>query len=140
MPNNLRISKPSRAFTSGLWLAQGLLGLTFAGTGVWKLATPIPRLAEMIPWAGQVSPSFLQLTAVFDLLGGVGVVLPTLTRIKPGVAVLAALGCAALQVCAAVFHVSRGEGASTPFNVFMVALSLFVAWGRSYRAPVAPRS
>jgi len=40
--------------------------------------------------------------------------------------VLAALGCALLQVCAVVFHVSRGEVANTPFDSLIVALSLFV--------------
>ena len=129
----------SKGLEVGLWVVQALLALTFAGTGLWKLFTPIPQLAAMIPWAGQVSPSFLYFTAVFDLLGGLGVILPSLTRIKPGLTVLAAWGCAALQVSAAVFHLSRGEGANTPFNVVLVALSLFVAWGRHSKAPIAPR-
>jgi hypothetical protein len=68
-----------------------------------------------------------------------GILLPTLTRIKPGLTVLAALGCAALQLCAIVFHVSRGEAANTPFNFVLVALSLFVAWGRRTQ-PSAPRA
>jgi len=127
---------PSRALSFSLWSVQVLLALLFVGTGVWKLLTPISRLAEMIPWAGQVAPAFLYATAVVDLAGGLGVVLPWLTRIRPGLTVLAALGCAALQVCAIVFHVSRGEAANTPFNVLLVALSLFVAWGRRSRAPV----
>jgi len=54
-------------------------------------------------------------------------------------AVLAALGCAALQLCAIVFHFSRGEGANTPFNFLLVALSLFVFWGRR-KAPVLSRA
>lgn len=124
----------------GLWAAQLLLGALFVGTGLWKVLTPIPQLAQMIPWAGQVAPSFLYATALFDLLGGVGIVLPSLTRIRPGLAALAALGCAALQVCAIVFHLSRGEGANTPFNFVLVALALFVAWGRHYRAPIAARA
>jgi hypothetical protein len=53
---------------------------------------------------------------------------------------LAAVGCAALQASAIVFHVSRGEAANTPFNFLLVALSLFVAWGRRAKAPIAPRS
>jgi hypothetical protein len=73
---------------------------------------------------------------VDDLCGGLGLVLSSLTRIKPGLTGLAALGCAALQVCAIVFHVSRGEAANTPFNVLLVALSLFVFWERRYRAPI----
>lgn len=54
----------------GLWIAQGLLALTFVGTAIWKVLTPIPELAAMMPWMGQVSPSFLYATALFDLLGG----------------------------------------------------------------------
>jgi len=118
---------------------QALLGALFVATGVWKLLTPIAQLSSMIPWAGQVSPSFLLAIALIDLLGGVGLVLPALLRIKPGLTPLAALGCALLQVCAIVFHLSRGEGANTPFNFVLVGLSLFVAWGRHEKAPINSR-
>jgi uncharacterized membrane protein YphA (DoxX/SURF4 family) len=133
-------ARPAKALPISLWVVQVLLALVFAGTGLWKLFTPVPVLAEMIPWAGQVPEAFLYATAVIDLCGGVGILLPSLTRIKPGLAVLAALGCAALQVCAIVFHVSRGEVANTPFNFLLVALSLFVFWGRWHRAPIPPRA
>lgn len=113
-----------------LWIVQGLLSILFVGTALWKVLTPIAKLAAMIPWAGQVSPSFLYLTALFDLLGGLGVLLPSLTRIKPWLTPLAGVGCGALQVFAIVFHLSRGEAANTPFNFLLVALSAFVAWGR----------
>ncbi len=114
----------------GLWFVQGLLAVTFVGTGLWKLATPIPELAAKMPWMGEVSPRFLYATAVLDVLGGLGILLPSLTRIKPGLAVLAAIGCAALMAGAIVFHLARGEAASTPFNALMLALSLLVAWAR----------
>jgi hypothetical protein len=42
--------------------------------------TPIDALAAMIPWAGEVDPSFLYSTALGDLLGGLGILLPSLTR------------------------------------------------------------
>ena len=122
--------KPSKALNVGLWSAQVLLFLLFAGTGIWKLTTPVAVLAAKFAWMGDVSPGFLRMTAVFDLLGGVGVLLPSLTRMKPGLTVLAALGCAVLQISAIGFHLKRGEAANTPFNFFLVALALFVAWGR----------
>jgi uncharacterized membrane protein YphA (DoxX/SURF4 family) len=128
---------PSKGLGISLWIAQSLLALTFVGTGLWKLAAPIPELAAKMPWMGQVSPSFLYVTAVLDILGGLGVLLPSGTRIKPGLAVLAALGCVALMAGAIIFHFSRGEAANTPFNFLLVALSLFVAWGRRSKAPIA---
>ncbi len=130
----------ARPLGIALWIVQGLLAVTFVGGSIWKVATPIPRLATMIPWAGQVSPALLYTTAAFDALGGLGVLLPSLTRIKPGLTVLAALGCVALQASAIVFHFSRGEAANTPFNFLLIALALFVAWGRRSRAPIAPRA
>jgi hypothetical protein len=135
-----RAAQPSTGIYIGLWIAQGLLCLTFAGGGIWKLSSPIPELATKMPWMGQVSPTFLYATAVFDILGGIGVLLPSITRIKPGVTVLAALGCVALQASAIAFHFSRGEAANTPFNFLLVALSFFVAWGRHSKAPIAPRA
>ena len=131
--------KTSKSLHIALWIAQVMLALVFVGTGLFKLVTPIATLAEMWPWAGEY-PNLLRLTGVFDLLGGIGVVMPTLTGIKPGLARLAALGCAALMVSAIVFHLSRGEGANTPVNFVMLALALFVFWGRSTKASISPRA
>jgi hypothetical protein len=103
------------------------------------LVTPVAELAAKMPWMGEVSPAFLYTTAIFDLLGGLGLVLPSATGIRPRLSVLAALGCATLMAGAVVFHVVRGEGANTPFNFLLIALSCFVAWGRHSKAPIAPR-
>jgi len=54
--------KPGKGITIALWTAQVLLFLLFAGTGVWKLITPISALAAKFPWMGEVSPAFLRLT------------------------------------------------------------------------------
>jgi len=63
----------------------------------------------MIPWAGQVAPGLLYATAMFDILGGLGILLPSATRIKPEITVLAALGCVALQASAIIFHLSARQ-------------------------------
>ena len=123
----------STGFRASLWAVQALLFVTFVGTGLWKLATPVPELAAKIPWAGQVSPAFLYATAALDLAGGFGILLPSLTRIQPRLTVWAAIGCALLMIGAIVFHVSRGEIANTWFNALLVGLSAFVAWGRRSR-------
>jgi uncharacterized membrane protein YphA (DoxX/SURF4 family) len=113
-----------------LLIVQGSLMLTFVGGGIWKLVTPVQELAMMIPWAGQVPTRFLYATAIFDIFGGVGVLLPYILRVPRCLAVAAALGCAALQASAIIFHCWRGEAVNTPFNFLVLALSLFVAWGR----------
>lgn len=129
----------ARAIRIGLWTAQALLAFVFISAGFFKLTTPIPQLAAMLPWAGQYSETFVRSIALVDLAGGIGILLPALTRILPQLTVLAALGCSVLQVIALVFHLSRGEAAVTPLNVVLLALSLFVLWGRGRKAPIAPR-
>jgi hypothetical protein len=133
------LERPAQRLNIGLWVVQGLLFLLFVGTAIWKVVTPVPTLAAAMPWMGQVSPGFLYFTAAADFAGGLGVLVPAITRIKPGLTVLAALGCMALQASAIVFHFSRGEGANTPFNFLLVALAAFVAWGRR-QVPILPRT
>lgn len=124
----------------GLWTAQAVVGGMFLSGAAMKLGMPLPKLAEVMPWTGQVSPALVYFTGVADLLGGLGILLPALTRIQPRLTVLAAIGCLALQICALVFHVARGEGAMmAPMNVLLGALSAFVIWGRGRAAPIAPR-
>ena len=130
--------KTSRTLHIALWIVQALLAILFIGTGVFKLVTPIATLAGMWPWAGDY-PTLVRLTGIFDLCGGIGIILPALTRIKPGLTVLAALGCAALMLSAIAFHLSRGEAANTPFNVVMLALAGFVFWGRRTKVPINSR-
>jgi hypothetical protein len=132
-------ASPGRAVRSGLWIAQGLLFFVFTAAGLVKLLTPIPELAAMMPWAGQYSATFVRFIGLVDLAGGIGILLPALTRVLPRLTVLAALGCSMLQVLALVFHISRGEAPVTPLNVVLLALSLFVLWGRDRKAPIAPR-
>jgi len=122
-----------------LLVLQVLLGMTLLGAGIWKIVTPVNDLASKMPWMGQVSTSFLYLTALFDSLCGLGLFLPSITRIMPRLAVLAALGTVGLMLGAIVFHFSRGEGANTPFNFVLIGLSLVIAWGRTTKAPIAAR-
>ncbi|OAF00736.1 hypothetical protein AYJ54_31255 [Bradyrhizobium centrolobii] len=130
---------PGRALRIGLWTAQVLISFVFTSAGLVKLLTPIPQLAAMMPWAGEYSETFVRAIALIDLAGGIGILLPALTRIMPRLTVLAALGCAVLQIFALVFHVSRGEAPVTPLNLVLLALSVFVLWGRGRKAPIAPR-
>jgi len=77
----------------GLWTAQIIVFVLFTLFGSMKLLMPVDKLAEMWIWPGQVPSWFLHLTGILDVVGGIGVLLPAVTRIQPRLAVLAALGC-----------------------------------------------
>ena len=129
--------KKPKALRVTLWIARVLVALLFVGTGTTKLVTPVATLAAMWPWAGEY-PALLRMTGVVDLAGGIGLALSALLPTRPGLTQMAALGCATLMGCAIVFHLSRGEGADTPFNFLLLALALFVFWGHRTGALTHP--
>lgn len=123
-----------------LWIAQLVVAALFIMSGAMKLFMPVAQISAQMPWTGQVPEAFLRTIGVIDLAGGIGVLLPALTRIAPRLTPIAAVFAAVLQVCAIAFHASRGEFAVLPLNFILLPLAVFIAWGRFKRAPIAPRS
>jgi hypothetical protein len=132
--------RAGKGLNIALWVAQALVGAMFLSGAFMKLGMPIPQLAKIMPWVQEVDPALVLFTGIVDGLGGIGILLPALARIQPRLTVYAAIGCAMLQVCAFVFHVSRGDpSAASGTNVVLFLLATFVAWGRSSRASIASR-
>ncbi|WP_105385072.1 DoxX family protein [Neorhizobium alkalisoli] len=129
----------ARSMQIGLWVAQVLIFVAFTVFGCMKLFMPIDQLAAMWVWPGDVAPRFLRLMGLIDIAGGLGILLPALTRILPRLTVLAALGCVLLQIAAIIFHTSRGELSALPLNAILLPICLFILWGRGKKAPIAPR-
>lgn len=123
-----------------LWSVQTLMFAAFLLFGFQKLFMPGEALAGMwqTPWPIE-HPTLLRFTGVIDVAGGIGILLPALTRIQPRLTVLAALGCTVLQICAILFHATRGEFAALPINFILLPLVAFILWGRGKRAPISPR-
>lgn len=132
------LEEPRRVLNASIWVAQVLACLAFGAVGLIKLFKPIPELAAMWPWTGELPVAVVRGLGLIDLAGGLGLLLPSLTRIRPGLTVVAALCCVVLQVCAAAFHLWRGEAVATPVNAVFFAFVAFIFWGRR-RLPVRAR-
>lgn len=124
--------KISKTRNSILWIAQGLLAAIFSWAGIMKMFKPedLP-----FPWLKD-NPNLVLITGVIDLLGGLGIVLPTLLRIQPKLTIFTAYGIIVLMTVASVFHISRGEAKDIGFNIFMLFLAIFVARGRHQNPPM----
>ena len=72
-----------------------------------------------------------------EIAGGLGVVLPSVSRMAPWLTPLAALGLATIMILAIPFHLVRGEGSVIWIHALLAALALFVAWGRSRKSPLS---
>lgn len=129
-----------RRLNRTLWGVQVVLALAFAMVGLTKATRSLDALTPMMPWTASVAPALVRLIGWVEFLGAVGVLVPSVTRIKPGVTPIAAVGLALVMVLAAGFHVVRGEAEVLPGNVLLGAMAVFVAWGRTKRVPISPRA
>jgi putative oxidoreductase len=127
-------------WTIGLWAAQVLLAAFYGFAGFNKLTQSMQSLAAMgMSYAIDFPELLTRFIGTMEVLGAVGIILPALTRIMPRLTPLAALGFSIIQVLAMGVHISRGEFAVLPMNLVLLALSLFVLWGRERKAPIAAR-
>ncbi len=138
--NHVAAPTSGKGLRIGLWVAQALLAFAFLGSGLMKITTPMEQLQAQMPWTTGAMGSLVRFIGVAELLGGIGVVLPAATRIKPQLTVLAALGLLVVMIVASITHISRGEIGMVPVNLVLAGLAAFVAWGRTKRAPIAPRA
>ena len=123
-----------------LWIVQALLALVFIGTGFMKASAPIEELAAQMAWV-QYFPDFMvRFIGIAEVAGGLGLILPSLLRIKPKLTPLAASGLVAIMLGALGTHVLLGEWTMVPPAFLLIALPAFVAWGRLTKAPITPRS
>ncbi|KRA99681.1 hypothetical protein ASD83_04010 [Devosia sp. Root685] len=124
----------------GLWAAQVILAAVYVMAGFMKLTQPIDALvASGMSYAGDYPELLTRFIGTMEVLGAIGIILPAATRIAPKLTPLAALGFSIIQILAIALHSSRGEFQVLPVNLVLLALSLFVLWGRLRKAPIAPR-
>jgi len=117
--------------TYALWTIQVLLALLFLFAGGMKLVMPIEEMTKQIALPGL----FLRFIGVAELLGGLGLVLPGLLRIRPGLTPLAAAGLVIIMIGATALTLVIGPVAPALIPLVVGLLAVFVAYGRWRLAP-----
>lgn len=119
-----------------LWAAPIVLAIAFGMAGISKSTSPIPELAAQLVWPGDIPEFLVRIAGISELAAAVGLLLPSLLRIKPKLTVWAATGLVMVMFLALIFHIARGEMFGIPINLGFGFLALFVAWGRMKKAPI----
>jgi len=122
-----------------LWALQALLGLGFLMSGLMKVTQPVGALAIQMEWAAAVPEGLIRFIGIAEVLGGVGLIAPAVTRILPRLTPLAAAGLALNMLLATVFHLTRGEPLMGALTLALGALAALVAYGRWVVVPIRPR-
>jgi len=110
-----------------LWTLQILLALVFLAHGALMLFPPAAVAEQM----NAVLPRWFQLfIGVPEILAAVGLTLPPITGIQPGLVAWAAGGLMIVMVSATIFHLTRGEISSAATTVVLLAMATTVALAR----------
>src|SRR5947209_13962930 len=120
-----------------LWVVQILLALAFGMAGIMKVTQPIDRLGGRMGWVKDLGPRGVRLIGSLEILGAIGLILPTVTGILPWLTPVAATGLALTMVGAMITHGRRGEYSSIGMNVALLILALFVVYGRFVIVPIS---
>jgi len=118
-----------------LWVLQILLALAFAAHG-WLLLAPPASLIEAMN--ASMSTGFRLFLGVAEVLAAIGLILPGITRIMPGLVPAAAAGIMIVMISATIFHLRRGETSSAVTTVVLLAIATVVAYARWRVRPIPP--
>lgn len=129
----------NKGLNIALWAAQVVLAGMFLMAGAMKSTQPIETLAVAMPWAGQVPAALVRFIGISEALGALGLLLPSLLRIRPQLTPLAASGLVLVMLLAAAFHISKGEVSALGINFTLGLVAAFIAWGRWKKAPIAAK-
>lgn len=121
-----------------LWALQIVLGLVFVVFGIQHFVVPA-GLPDQLSWMYDLSDTLHYIAGTAEILGGLGLILPGLTRIATWLIPLAAVGLAVTMLGATVWHVGREEYLNIVGNLILVLLLAFVAFGRWRIRPLSTR-
>ncbi len=127
-----------------LWTMQVLWGVFFSLNGFGKILCYRQDLwnqaLHQVAWFAAVPQGLFVFIGVCEFLGGLGLILPAMTGVKPKLTPFAALGLTLVMIFAAVFHIVRGEYNFVPINLVLGGVAALIAYGRLFVKPVAPAS
>ena len=114
-----------------LWVLQGLVGLLFLFSGGTKLVMSTEAMQKMSPPNSIMLPgAFVKFIGVMEILGGLGLILPGLTKIRRNLTPIAAF-CLLIIMIGAVVITIMGPGVGAAIIPFVVGiLCAVIAYGR----------
>lgn len=108
------------------WIVAGLLAVFYLYSGGIKIIQSKDRLRPMMQWVDDMPLAAVRAIGVVEVLGAIGLIVPPLVGVLPGLALAAAIGLIAVQVGAAIVHLRRGD--AIWMNLALAIVAGVVAW------------
>ena len=140
--NHAPAAHGNTGLNTALWTVQVLWGVFFSLTGLGKIVCYNPAVWNQtlhdVSWFSAVPQGLFVFIGVCEFLGGVGLILPAMSGVKPKLTPLAGYSLALVMILAAGFHIARGEYILLLPNLVLAAGAAFIAYGRLSWRPIAP--
>ena len=118
---------------TALWILAAFLGTAFTIGGSAMLVLTKERyrgLHETQQWVDDFTAGQVKAIGTIKLLGGLGLLLPAIGDIAPGLVPVAACGLALFMAGAGTTRFRRKEVQSLIGDLMFLGLFAFLAWGR----------
>ncbi len=112
-----------------LWVLQILFGIYFTVIGVIHFTLPSGLPAAM-SWMFDLSPTLHYVSGMAEILGGLGLILPGITKIQTQLTPLAGCGLVMVMIGAIIWHAQRRELQNIGLNMVLLLVAAFIAYGR----------
>jgi len=122
-----------------LWFLQIVVGAFFIYNGVIHFVVP-PGLPAQVAWMYDLPSGIHYISGTAEILGGLGLILPSLLRINVGLTPLAALGLVLVMAAAGVWHITRGEYVNLVMNLALGGIAAFIGYSRWRTHALSPRA
>lgn len=101
------------------------------GMAGWlKVSRPKVDMEDRMTWVQDYPQSTIRVIGLLELAAAVGLIVPAASGVLPVLTPIAAGGVAILMILAMLVHARRKESQFIVVNVVILALAVFVFWGR----------
>jgi uncharacterized membrane protein len=112
-----------------LLIAKIALAALFGMAGIMKTTRSMEQLAGAgMTWVNEYPENSVRLVGILQLLGALGVILPTITGFLPIITLMSSACLGLAMVMAALHHYKHKEFKNIIVNVVLLALCAFVAY------------
>ena len=119
-------TQPSKKTNISLWIVQGLLSALFLFAGTMKFIMPVAVMTKGTTFTGD----FIHFIGTAEVLGGLGLILPALTRVHRELVTFAAAGLLIIMVGATSVTIMGPDSSQAILPLIVGILCALVLWGR----------
>ncbi len=121
---------------TALWVVQIILAVVFGLAGLAALISPGSLLPARPNGGRDLPPAMVRIVGIIEILCAAAMIIPGTTILLDAYTPWAAVALSVIMVGALFIHNRRREFPQMYINTALLAMSIFVAWGRFVYEPL----